>query len=66
MSVPTLREAVLLNFYSSERRAGATAEQAYDRGQEYAKRLDALQDNMSAEEFERRLRVSTDALNGVA
>lgn len=66
MTIPTLREAVLMNFYSAERRAGACPIQANERMGEFAARLDALQDNMSAEEFERRLLISTEALNGVA
>jgi len=43
-----LRETALLNFYSAERRAGATPLEANERLHFFAKRLDALYERQQA------------------
>ena len=43
-----LREAALLNFYSAERRAGASPLEANERLHFYEKRLDALYERQQA------------------
>ena len=49
MTPEGIRETALLNFYSAERRAGADPLTANERMQEFAKRLDALAQDVQAE-----------------
>ena len=48
MLIPVDRETALLNFYSAERRAGASPLEANERLHFYAKRLDALYERQQA------------------
>lgn len=48
MSPAGIRETALMNFYSAERRAGATVIEANERLHFYAKRLDELFERQQA------------------
>lgn len=52
MKLAVVRSEALMRFYSAERRAGATPLEANERMHEFAKRLDALQEQRERSVFD--------------